>query len=99
MARFPRVPDTDEDKLAIARALAEQYGEGLDRLRGRRVRIVRAVVYDGDAETVFLQLARSLAPGHHPNLGVSGSGDNRRMNVTVVQGQTEILVDDTDLKP
>lgn len=46
-----------------ARALAEQHDVDLAALRGRRIRVVRAVVYEGEATTVFDQLARSMPIG------------------------------------
>lgn len=53
----------DEEVLVRARALAEQAGATLDQLQHRRVRVLRALVYEGRGDAVLVQLARSLPEG------------------------------------
>lgn len=82
-----------------ARAMVEQHGLQLEQLRGKRIRVVRAIVYEGDAWLVLEQLARSLPVGTRAQPIVGGGRSGPTINVTVIQDQPEILVDDVDLCP
>lgn len=53
--------------LDAAAEMATRYDASLTRLAGKRIRVLRAVVYEGPAEAVMAQLARSL-PVRHPRL-------------------------------
>lgn len=46
-----------------AKVVAQRYHQKLDELQGKRIRVLRAIEYEGEAEAVFKQLAGSLPPG------------------------------------
>ena len=53
----------DARDLAKAIELAKRYCGALEQLNGKRIRILRAIVYEGDAMSVMRQLAKSLPTG------------------------------------
>jgi hypothetical protein len=53
----------DQDDLDRAKAMAARYDAKIEQLRGKRIRVMRVLVYEGDAETVLQQLSRSLPSG------------------------------------
>jgi hypothetical protein len=57
----------------------------ITQLRGRRVRTVRVVVFEGLAEDVALQLAQSLPEGKRQN------HYTRNVSIRVVQGPMKVL--------
>ena len=62
----------------------------LAQVAGRRVRVLRAVVYEGPAEDVLRTLARSLP------LGVKEMGSvGASFTITVSQGAIEVLPEET----
>lgn len=46
-----------------AAEMATNYDVKLEKLKGKRIRVMRAVVYEGEATAVFAQLVNSLSPG------------------------------------
>lgn len=80
-------PDLDD-----AKTLLERYAKLRERLRGKRISVTRAIVFEGDADVVFNQLSRSLAPGEHLKPGRKSLID---LNVTpdlkilIVEGEPE----------
>lgn len=66
-----------------AQALVDCHELHLQQLAGKQVRVVRAVVYEGKAEQVLDQLARSLPPGTKTFGGL--------VKITVVQGEIHVV--------
>lgn len=63
----PTPGPTDEQRVALdeAQAIATRYDARLAQLRGKNIRVLRAIVYEGPAEAVLAQLAKSMALGAH----------------------------------
>ena len=59
--------------------MAEEFKD----MAEKRIRIIRAVVYEGDAKSVFECLARSLP------IGVKDC--NGYYTITILQGETKVL--------
>jgi len=78
----------DFDYKEAAFKMAERFRVRLLDLKGKRLRVVRAVVYEGDALEVMEQLAKSLPVG--PKV-IAGKLD---LTITVVdEGLLQILED------
>lgn len=71
--------------LDAAAALATRYSVSLERLAGKQIRVLRAVVYEGTAEAVMKQLARSLPVGPR---------DCGEYTVTVIDNGTVKVLED-----
>ena len=78
-------PVTEQDILDRAKEVAARFDVKLEALRGKRIRVLRAVVYEGEAEAVFRQLARSLPPGTRK---VKPWDSTLELTITVVEGHT-----------
>ncbi len=71
--------------LDAAAEMATRYNVSLTRLAGKRIRVLRAVVYEGPAEAVMTQLARSLPVG---------TRDCGKYTITVIDnGAVKVLED------
>jgi hypothetical protein len=80
-------PATNPDYIAKAADLLGERAELLRELGTKRVRVVRAIVYEGDAATVLEQLTRSLTEGvHNPGRPARSGG----LTITIVQGDIEV---------
>lgn len=66
------------------------------RLRGRRVRVLRAVVYEGFAEDVQQQLASSLPEGTKGFRLARSSGE---LTITITQAAIEVMDPDGSWHP
>lgn len=80
-------PDLDD-----AKALLERYAKLRAQLRGKRISVTRALVYEGDADVVFAQLSRSLAPGEHLKPGRKSLIDIDvipNLKILIVEGEPE----------
>lgn len=60
---------TNDDRIEAAREAARRYHRNLDELRGKRIRVLRAIEYEGEAVAVFRQIASSKPPGEHAVAG------------------------------
>jgi len=65
LARVPGAHTPDGEAVADARQIAEQDAEFRKSIAGKTVRVVRAVVFEGDGTDVLAQIARSLSVGLH----------------------------------
>jgi hypothetical protein len=74
-----------------AKSLLSKRKQTLDDLKGKRIRIIRVVVFEGEAEAVFKQLSRSLPIGEHKLPIVGEPYRGRALNVTIVQDEMKIL--------
>lgn len=71
----------DDEVVARARQAAEQDAEFRKSIAEKQVRVVRAVVFEGDSAAVIAQIARSLSLGLH----------DRGCRIRISQGPIEIL--------
>jgi hypothetical protein len=53
------------DDIEKLNAIADRYHANLEALGDKKIRVFRAIVYEGDAKTVIAQLGRSLGAGDH----------------------------------
>lgn len=74
----------DPDYLTNASHLTAEHKARIASYRGRRVRVLRAIVYEGDGETIMDQLVRSLPVGIREAHG-------GKITITVVQGEVQDL--------
>lgn len=75
-----------------ARRILDDSLTSLDQLKGKKVRVIRAVVFEGDPEAVVMQLARSMAPGKHFHNG--RRLDNKsygEYTITIAGGAIEVV--------
>lgn len=74
-----------------AKNLLSKRKRKLEDLKGKRIRVVRVVVFEGDSEDVLKQLARSLPEGEL-RLSVAGEPTRGRvLTVTVAQDEIKVL--------
>ncbi len=78
---------SEEGRLQAAQKLVTQREEWLEQLKDRRVRVTRAVVYEGPAHTVYGVLTRSLQVGLHEQRFFPRSGKEpaEPYTITVVE--------------
>jgi hypothetical protein len=75
--------EVNMNEIQQAEKMANEFKAKALELSGKTIRIVRAVVYEGDASKVFECLAKSLP------IGVRDCGG--RYTIMIVQGETEVL--------
>lgn len=76
-----------QDDLDRAQKMAAKYDARIEQLKGKKIRVFRAIVYEGDAELVLAQLSRSMPTGTHEK-GQPG----RQVTITIIdQGVLKIL--------
>lgn len=75
---------TSEHVLKQANALYTKYCEFIEANKHRKIRVVRAVVFEGPLEGVLQQIARSLPEGTETR-GSAG------VSITVVQDDFEVV--------
>jgi len=84
--------DNAQDDLDRAKAMAARYDAKLEQLRGKRIRVMRVLVYEGEAETVLQQLSRSLPSGVRDLHGSSGATRPGMLTLTIIdEGTLKIL--------
>jgi hypothetical protein len=86
----------DDSKLSafldFAKSILGKRKKTLEELSGKRIRVVRAIVFEGEATAVFCQLQKSLRSGEHRykvhNPLVNKSSE---LVITVAEGDFKII--------
>lgn len=83
-------PINNRAPLDAAQRLAIQHEVETSGLVGKRIRVLRALTFEGDAGMVLRQLAQSLPVGTR-EWGKPTADGTRHLSLTVVQGEIEII--------
>ena len=70
-------------------ALAVERSQLREKLKGKRIRVLRAVIYEGDAESVFYMLTKSMTVGTHSHVDKNFG----RYTITIVEGPIKVVED------
>jgi hypothetical protein len=83
---------SDPKVIDEAIAIAAERAQLRESLKGKRIRVVRAVVYEGDADMVLDNIERSLPIGTRHNTYHGGTyHGGKQWSISVSQGPIKVL--------